>query len=88
MFKLFLLILTLLISPAYADSDAGLYDDKISKDMSFIRFVNLENTDIYPKVKNHHFPLLSAHEVSSYYLLKKDIIEFSYGDKKLRGCPR
>ena len=83
MIKLLLLILTMLISPAYADSDIGLYDDKISKDMSFVRFVNLVNIDINPKVNDHKFPVLNAHEVSPYYLLKKDKMEFIYGDKEL-----
>jgi hypothetical protein len=63
--------------PARADVDSGLYGPKISKEASFIRFVNLESDLISPQINNHKFPDLGVGEVSLYYEVKKTKINFS-----------
>lgn len=63
-----------------ADTDEGLYDPVPPEGSAFVRFVNLSNKEVLPRINNKKYDLLKKSDVSAYFVSPEGKTEFSLGE--------
>lgn len=81
--RLLLLVILVMVSACkdtQADSDVGLYDPKAPEGSAFVRFINLENSEITPEVNGEMYDVLGKGHVSSYFVFAEGEVDIHIDD--------
>lgn len=84
---LLLIFMAIVLMPhgVWADQDAGLYDPQAPEGSAFVRFLNLEEQDIVPKVENKKYKRLGEGQVSVYFIVPEGAVEIVMGEQDVQG---
>lgn len=69
---------------AWADQDAGLYDPKAPEGSAFVRFLNLEEKEIVPKVNGKKYKRLQEGQVSAYFVVPEGAVGIVMGEQNIQ----
>lgn len=78
----FLIVLTA-CKDSRADSDAGLYDPVAPAGSSFVRFLNLEDQSVVPKIGKKKYKALDQGQVSAYFPVPEGSVTIRFAGKEL-----